>query len=134
MTVSYPLIDLVNIHFHHKMVSISKNVRIRHCNCILHRFHHISRAMSLSLDQIHRNVVKICIQRNKDSFRSALTTFPFEIIAKFFSLIAANFSASNRPVLVFLSGPKVSGHWQKSKRNQMAADGRTKNFKGLAGF
>ena len=41
-------------------------------------------------------------------FRSTLKIFPFEIIEKNFSPVAANFSAFNQLILVLLSYPEVS--------------------------
>ena len=70
------------------------------------------------------------------SFRSALKIFPLKIIKKkkIFSPVTANFSASNRLILVFLSYLEVSGNLQKSTRNYMAADGHTETFQDLASF
>ena len=45
-----------------------------------------------------------------------------------FSPVTANSSASNWPVLVFLSCPQASWNREKPKRNYMTADGHTKNF------
>ena len=39
--------------------------------------------------------------------------------------VTANSNASNRPILVFMSCPQVSGNQQKPKKNYMTADGYT---------
>ena len=62
-------------------------------------------------------------------FDKALKIFPFEVIRNFFPPVTANPSASNRPILVFVSCPQVSGNWQKPKRNYMAADGYTEKIR-----
>ena len=61
------------------------------------------------------------IKTKLEFFRSVRKTYPFEIIRK--KISPANFSASNQPILVFLSCPEVSENRQKLKRNYMAADG-----------
>ena len=48
--------------------------------------------------------------------------------------VIANFSASNRPTLVFLSCPEVSGNRQKRKKSYMTADGHTEIIQGLTSF
>ena len=52
----------------------------------------------------------------------------------FFSPVTVNLSTSNRLTFVFLSYLKMSGNWQKPKRNYMAADGLTENSQGLVSF
>ena len=49
--------------------------------------------------------------------------------AKFFSPVTASSSASNRPIMVFLSCPQVSGNWQKLKIICMADYGYTEKIR-----
>ena len=60
--------------------------------------------------------------------------FLSEIIKKKNFPVTTNSSASNRPILVFLSCPLKSGNQQKPKKKLMAAGGLTKNFQRLASF
>ena len=103
-------------------------------------------ALSITKLKIKKKYVNLCDHRNSakdivtDTCSPAMITKYgfFSIESKKFSFrdnwkkniypVTANFSASNRLILVFLRCPDVSRNRQKPKRNYMASDSHTDNF------